>query len=175
MNAMLSGPLCNNLGLTVSRLLLPIDLARCPLEILPLANRFVKPYEGEIVLLHVLDLRPDSAFRSVSEADRRLAERYLQRIARDHVLATVEARFRVRIGIPHEEIGAEAAAAKADMILLPVFAPSVWRRITGSGYGETARRLVGDSPCGVFVADVRTRFNCKRHWAREESSRRRAA
>jgi nucleotide-binding universal stress UspA family protein len=169
MNAMLSGPLCSNLGLAVSRLLLPIDLARCPLEVLPLANRFVKPYEGEIVLLHVLDLRPDSPFRSVSEVDRRLAERLLQRIARDNVVATVEARFRVRIGIPHEEIAAEAAAAKADLILLPVFAPSFWRRMTGSGYGETARGLVADAPCGVFVVDARTRFNCKRHWASEES------
>jgi hypothetical protein len=51
-----------------------------------------------------------------------------------------------------------------------VFMPSIWRRIFGSRYGETARSVIGGSSTRVFVVDVRSRFNCLRHWAREESS-----
>jgi len=46
--------------MTVEKLLLPIDLARRPLEMFPLANRNTKPAENEIVFLHVLDRRLDA-------------------------------------------------------------------------------------------------------------------
>jgi hypothetical protein len=87
-----------------------------------------------------------------------------------HLSSTVEACFRTRIGIPHEEIFAEASAAQADLILLPLFTPSIWRRVVGSKYGETARNVIAGSSTRVFVVDVRSPFNCLRHWAREESS-----
>jgi nucleotide-binding universal stress UspA family protein len=78
----------------------------------------------------------------------------------------------VRIGIPHEEIRAEAAATNVDLILLPTFAPSIWRRLTGIIYGETVRNLVVGTPCRLFVVDVRARFNCFRRWAGEETTNR---
>jgi len=53
-------PPCEGLGMTVEKLLLPIDLARRPLEMFPLANRNTKPAENEIVFLHVLDRRLDA-------------------------------------------------------------------------------------------------------------------
>jgi nucleotide-binding universal stress UspA family protein len=168
-------PPCESLGMAVEKLLLPIDLARCPLEIFPLANRIAKLFEGEIALLHVLDRRLDTDHRKADEEERANAERYLRRIGRDCLSDTIEARFRVRIGIPQEEIIAEAASTGANLILLPVFAPSIWRRLAGSGYGETVRTLVGRAPCGVFVVDARTRFNCLRRWALEGPSDRCAA
>lgn len=175
MSAPPSTPPLEHLGLAVNRLLLPIDLARCPLEIFPLANRLTKPFSGEIVLLHVLGRQLDTGHRMAGEVELRHAERHLRRIGRDYLPASIEARFQVRIGIPHEEIIAEAEATAANLILLPVFAPSIWRRLAGSAYGETVRALVGRAPCGVFVVDARTRFNCLRQWALEESSGRRAA
>jgi nucleotide-binding universal stress UspA family protein len=154
----------------VGRLLLPIDLRRCPLEVFPLANGFTKPFGGEVVLLHVLDRRSDAA-----GAAREKAHLHLEHIARDFMRSSVEVRPRVRTGLPHEEIFAEAAEAKADLILLPVYAPSIWRRIVGPGFGSTARNVVSGASCGVFVVNVRTPFNCLRHWGAQGSPRQCAA
>jgi len=159
----------DRLGIKADRLLLPIDLAKCPQEIFPVANGFTKPFHGEVVLLHVLDRRKNGRSRDFGEVELHRAVRHLERIGRGYLVPTVEASFRVRMGIPHEEIRAEAAATNADLILLPAFAPAIWRRLTGFIYGETVRNLVVGAPCRVFVADVRTRFNCFRYWAREEA------
>jgi nucleotide-binding universal stress UspA family protein len=148
----------------VGRLLLPIDLKKCPLEVFPLANGFTKPFGGEVVLLHVLE--PQSA-----RADREKAILHLEHLARDFMRSSVEVRPRVRAGLAHKEIFAEATDAKADVILLPVYAPSLWRRLVGPGFGSTARNVVSGASCGVFVVSVRTRFNCLRHWGAEASPR----
>jgi hypothetical protein len=160
---------CGNFGTKVNRLLLPIDLAKCPMDIFPLANGFTKPFEGKIILLYVLDPKLNRHRHLSREVDLRQAERHLVRIGQ-HLNSTVEACFRTRIGIPHEEIFAEASAAQADLILLPLFTPSIWSRVVGSRYGETARNVMAGSSTRVFVVDVRSRLNCLRHWAREESS-----
>jgi len=153
-----------------NRLLLPIDLARCPQEAFPLANRFTRPFGAEIILLHVLDRRARADRDAAIELQLQRAMRHLEHLGRSHLRASVETSFRVRSGIPHEEILAEATVAGADLILLPTFAPSIWRRLTGTFYGETSRNLITGAPCRVFVVDVRARFNCFRRWAREEAS-----
>jgi nucleotide-binding universal stress UspA family protein len=158
----------DRLGIKADRLLLPIDLAKCPLEIFPVVNGFTKPFHGEVVLLHVVDRRKNGVPRGVGEIDLRRAERHLERIGHDYLSPTVEASFRVRIGIPHAEILAEAKATNVDLILLPTFVPPIWRRLAGFIYGETVRNLAVGAPCRVFVVDVRTRFNCFRRWAEEE-------
>ncbi len=137
------------------------------MEIFPLANGFAKPFIGEIVLLHVLDRRPNAAQWRGQELDLRRAKRHLERIGSEYLLPTVEASFRVRVGVPHEEIIAEAVATNVDLILLPTFIPSVWRRLVGANSGATARELVAGATCRIFVVDVRTRFNCFRHWTGE--------
>jgi nucleotide-binding universal stress UspA family protein len=169
MNAPLPRLSFDRLGIKADRLLLPIDLAKCPLEIFPVANGFTKPFHGEVVLLHVLDRRKNGVPRDVGEIDLHRAVRHLERIGHDYLSPTVEASFRVRIGIPHEEIRAEAAATNTDLILLPTFVPPIWRRLAGFIYGETVRNLAVGAPCRVFVVDVRTRFNCYRRWAGEEA------
>lgn len=165
----------DRLGLTANRLLLPIDLAKCPLEILPVANGFTRPFDGEIRLLHVFDRRRYGGGRGSGPGELQRAEQHLARIGRHFLSPTIEVSFRVRVGIPAEEIRAEAAAGNVDLILLPVFRLSLWRRLTGGGSGATARQLVVGAPCRVFVVDVRTRLNCFRRWAKEESCDRRAA
>lgn len=155
----------NSLGMTSGRLLLPIDLARCPPEIFPLATGLTRPVNGEIVLLHVLDRH---ARRRIDGGQ---AERHLRRIGRDYLHVFAQLCYRVRSGIPHEEIAAEAEEQDADMILLPVFAPSIWRRIAGSGYGATVRNLVSSASREILVMDVRQRIDCLR--IREAGGRRR--
>jgi nucleotide-binding universal stress UspA family protein len=161
---------CRDFGFAAERLLLPIDLKKCPLDVFPFANGFTKPFGGEVILLHVLEA-------SSADADlmRVTAQRHLEHIARDFLRSSVETRQRVRVGLPHEEIFAEATEARADLILLPVHAPSIWQKLSGSGYGSTTRSVVGGAPCGVFVVDVQTRFNCLRRWSAEVSTSRHAA
>jgi nucleotide-binding universal stress UspA family protein len=154
----------------VGRLLLPIDLRRCPLEVFPLANGFAKPFGGEVILLNVLDPRSDEEGKV-----RERAHQHLEHLARDFMRSSVEVRPRVRAGLPHEEIFAEAVEAKAELILLPVYAPSLWRRLVGPGFGSTARNIVSGACCGVFVVNVRTRFNCLRRWGAQASPRQCAA
>jgi nucleotide-binding universal stress UspA family protein len=168
MNTPSAGLLCAQTSLRANRLLLPIDLKKCPLDCFSLANRFARPFEGEIVLMHVLDRRTCAAQRAVSREAIHRAGRYLERLGDDYLRPTVEASFRLRIGIPHEEILAEATATNVDLILLPVFAQPFWRRFVGIYYGETTRALIVDAPCRVFVVDAQARFNCFRHWARKE-------
>lgn len=165
----------DRLGLTARRLLLPIDLAKCPPEIFPVANGFTQPFDGEILLLYVVDRRKQASRRDVSEDELRRAEALLQRIGDEYLSPRVGAAFRVRVGIPEEEIRDEAAARNADLIPLPVFAPSRWRRLFGSTSGETARNVVIGAPCRVFVVDVRTRLNYFRRRAREKAWNPRAA
>jgi len=166
---------CDAFGVKADRLLLPIDLAKCPPEIFPLANGFVRQFGGEIVLLHVLESRMNTAQVGGSDIDARRAKRHLERLGRDYLRPTLNADFRVRIGIPHETILAEAAATNADLILLSVFAPPIWRRWVGFSHGETARNLVAGAPCRVFAVNVRTHFNCFRRWTRKEFYRQCAA
>jgi nucleotide-binding universal stress UspA family protein len=152
-----------------NRLLLPIDLACCPLEAFPLANRFTRPFGAEIILLHVLDRRMREVRMAQIEFEFHRAMRHLAHLGQKHLRVSVDTSFRVRSGIPHEEILAEATVTGADLILLPTFAPSIWQRLAGTVYGETSRNLITGAPCRVFVVDVRTRFNCFRRWAREEA------
>lgn len=161
---------CDHFGPKADRLLLPLDLARCPLEIFPLANGFVRPFGGEIILLHVLE-QPARTMSGDEDGERRLARRHLERLGSDGVRSSVEVSCRVRRGAPHEEILAEATAAGVDLILLPTFVPSLWKKLWGTaGAGGTARHLfAAEPPCRLFVADVRTSFNCWRRWAREEA------
>jgi len=170
MNTQPSRLSCSSFGMEVGRLLLPIDLRRCPLEVFPLANGFTKPFGGEVILLHVLDSRP-----TASGSARDMAHLHLEHLAREFMRSSLEVRPRVRAGLPDEEIFAEAAEAKADLILLPVYTPSFWRRLVGPGFGSTARNVVLGASCGVFVVNVRTPFNCLRHWGAQASPRHCAA
>lgn len=157
-------------GFAAERLLLPIDLRKCPLDVFPFANGFTKPFGGEVILLHVLEASaPDD------DVMRDAARLHLEHLARDFLRSSVETRQRVRVGVPHEEIFAEAAETKADLILLPVHAPSIWQKLAGTRCGSTARSVVGGAPCGVFVVDVQTRFNCLKRWSAEVSTSRHAA
>jgi nucleotide-binding universal stress UspA family protein len=160
---------CKHFGIEANRLLLPIDLAKCPLEIFQLANGFTKPFDGEVILLHVFDRRKNAAPSGVIEADIRRAMRHLERLGRDHLSPTIAVTAQVRIGIPHEEILAESTVKNVDLILLPTFSPSIWRRLSGVICGETARYLAIGAQCRVFVVDVQTRLDCFRRWANEEA------
>ena len=175
MNSPLPGLSLNRFGIKAGRLLLPIDLAKCPPEVFPVANDIVPPFKGEIVLLHVLDRRTNAVPFRGNGTNFRRAELLLDRIGNEYVRATVGTSVRVRVGTPHEEILAEASANDVDLILLPTFTPSIWRRLLGPRCAETARSLVAEAACRVLVVDMRMHFNCFRRWPGEEPEHRWAA
>jgi nucleotide-binding universal stress UspA family protein len=160
---------CEHFGIKANRLLLPIDLTKCPLEIFQLANGLTKPFDGEIVLLYVLDQGKLAPQRELAEIEIRRAKRHLERLGHHYLSPKLQASFRVRTGVPHEEILAEATETNVELILFPTFRPSIWRQLVGFIYRETVRNLVAAAPCRVFVIDVQTRTNCFRRWAKEES------
>ena len=162
-------------GMKADRLLLPIDLAKCPTEAFALAADIVPAFKGEVVLLHVLDRRANAVPFRGSGTNFRRAELLLERIASEFMPHSVAASARVRIGTPHEEILAEATANDVDLILLPTFTPTIWRRLLGPRCAQTARSLVAEASCRVLVVDVRTHFNCFRRWPGQEPEFRWAA
>jgi nucleotide-binding universal stress UspA family protein len=170
MNYSLSKLSFESFGIRAERLLLPIDLAKCPLEIVPLANGFTRPFDGKVIMLHVCE--PSKALEP--QGDCRQAERHLRRIGQQ-LSATVEASFRTRLGVAHEEILAEASADQVDLILLPVFAASFWKRVVGATHGETAGRVIAGASTRVFVVNVQTHLNCFKRWPIETSPDQRAA
>jgi hypothetical protein len=95
----------------------------------------------------------------------RLADKYIHPFASTAV--------RVRAGQPEEEILAEAAEQKADLIILPNWGPSWWARLasfwkpqpaaTASGW---VKKILQKATCAVSVVNVNTRFNCEKAWGR---------
>ena len=80
---------------------------------------------------------------------------------------------RVRAGQPEEEILAEAAEQKVDLIILPSWGPSWWGRLTAcwksqsdAALSRSAQKIVRKAACAVSVVNVTTRFNCEKAWGR---------
>lgn len=157
------------------RILLPIDLAKCPLEVFELANGFAKRPEVTVILLHVLNLNIMAPENRVYEELGREAYSHLDRLAHKHIHPFASTAIRVRAGQPDKEILAEAAEQKVDLIILPSWGPSWWgqlaslrKRQPGATLSRGVQKIVRESTCAVFIANVKTRFDCQKAWGRQE-------
>jgi len=155
------------------RVLLPIDTAKCPLEAFAVANGFARRPEVTVILLHVLNLNIVAPENRVYEELGREVYSHLCRLAREYIHPLASTAVRVRAGRPEQEILAEAAGQKADLIILPSWGPSWWARLTASGTSQAdvtlprlARNIARKAGCAVCVVNARTRFNCERAWGR---------
>ena len=93
------------------RILLPLDIRKCPLEVFSVANGFARHPGATVILLHVVTLNIAAPEKRVYEELGRDAHWYLERLARGCLHPGVATTIRVRVGKPAEEILAEAAAA----------------------------------------------------------------
>jgi nucleotide-binding universal stress UspA family protein len=138
------------------RILLPIDVAKCPLEVFQVVNGFVERPGVTVILLHVVPLRILAPENRIYDELGREAQSCLHQLARKCVHPMAAARIRVRVGEPAREILTEAREANADLIILPVHRVPFWKRLCGSFFPRTIERVIREAPCGVFVMDVKT-------------------
>jgi nucleotide-binding universal stress UspA family protein len=156
------------------RILVPIDIARCPLEVFTRVNAFAGRPGVTVILLHVVTVK-------IAEADNRLFEElgreagwHLERLARKHVHPDASTLIHVRIGKPADEILAEAKAENVDLIILPTFGGSLWKR--GASFwkrlvapifpGMIVEKLARNAPCALLIMHAESRFNCEQSWGR---------
>jgi nucleotide-binding universal stress UspA family protein len=154
--------------MNADRILLPIDLARCPLDVLPLVNRLVDhSNEVTVILLHVLNLNILTPETRIYDGLCDNARQRLQRLTREQVHPLVDTCVRVRVGDPFEEIVAEAREQQVQLIILPTFEHSFWRRLFTPMVPRVAEKLARRAPCPVYAVRVEKAFDCEAHWASE--------
>ena len=147
------------------RILLPIDLAKCPLEAIPMINSLAgQATDVTVILLHVLKLNilaPESRLYDdlCNEARWRM-----DRLAREQMHPQVDTCVRVRAGDPFEEIVAEAREQQVHLIVLPTFESSFWKRLFAPVVPRLAEKLARRAPCPVYALRVQTVFNCEERW-----------
>jgi len=153
------------------RILLPLDIRECPLEIFSLVEGFAKRPEVTLILLHVVHLNIVSPDNRVYEELALEARGYLERLAQQFVHPIASTVVRVRFGRAAEQILEEAKAENVELVLLPAYGPSFWSRLVSVWkpgacrmVSPLAEKIIRDSTCGVFIASVKTRFNCEKEW-----------
>ncbi len=153
--------------------LLPIDVARCPVDAFEVVNRLAQRAEVSVVLLHVVNLRIMVSEDRVYQELACEAEWYLTRLAERYLNPTTRAMAHVRIGDPAREILEEANAECVDLVILPTYGPSFWDRWIGlwrPASQRTVSRLVAKvtkaAPCTVLVVPATTHLDCEMAWGR---------
>jgi nucleotide-binding universal stress UspA family protein len=155
------------------RILLPLDIRECPLEIFSLVERFARRPEVTLTLLHVVHLNilaPDSRVYEELVLE---ARGYLERLAQQFVHPITSTVVHVRLGETAAQILEEAKAENVELIILATYGPSFWSRLVSIWKPGVSRvvspltvRIVRDSTCAVFLSSVKTRFNCEQAWGR---------
>jgi nucleotide-binding universal stress UspA family protein len=144
------------------RILLPVDITKCPLEVFSFVNKFANEHRVTVILLHVVNLNAMVPDNRVFDALSGAAGQHLKRLAEKFLNPDLSVRLRVRIGRPAQEILAEARESNVDLIVLTSYGGcSSWKRPFQPRIVEKVIRAV---PCNATLLHVRTRFNCEEDW-----------
>ncbi|HVU32018.1 MAG TPA: universal stress protein [Opitutaceae bacterium] len=147
------------------RVLVPLDLARCSMGALALANQFARRFDARVTLLYVVphpgrerDSQPDGLeFRQAEACLRRLGDRHLR--------STVTFSARVRAGLPAAEILAEITDGRADLLVLPLHHRTLLRRLLRRRpYGQTSRDVIAGARCQTFICELMGEVNWFKRW-----------
>jgi nucleotide-binding universal stress UspA family protein len=147
-------------------ILLPLDIRRCPIEAFATVNGLANDSGSSVILLHVVTLNIAAPEKGVYEQLGREAHWHLERLAGQCVRPGLPTSIRVRFGEPAEEILAEAATAKVDLIVLASKLPSFWRRLFAPIVPRVVERVVREAACGVFLTTAKRRFDGENFWGR---------
>jgi hypothetical protein len=126
-------------------ILLPLDLARCPVEAFDLANLNAACSGAEVTLLYVQD----------PAADPELARARLEYVGRRFLERRVRWRPRVRAGAVAGEILAEAREAAVGLLVLPTLPSPWWRRLAGGRCGRVVREIARSVDCELVICEGR--------------------
>lgn len=150
----------------LERILLPLDIRKCPLEVFSVVNGLASHPGATVTLLYVVTLNIAAPEKRVYERLARDAQWYLERLARGCLRPDIATNIRVRFGKPAEEILAEAATGNADLIVLPSYPPSLWSRLFAPILPRVVEQVIRKAPCRVFLASPQDRFDCEDVWGR---------
>ena len=160
---------CGNQG--VERILVPIDVAKCPIEVFERVNAYAQQPGVTIILLYVVNLNIAVPENRIYDELIHEAQEHLERLAREYIRRTATVLVRVRVGRPAREIRAEAEAQKADLVVLPVFERSIQnrdgslgKRLLASVWPNTTHQLVRALPSALLIMHAHSQFNCIEHW-----------
>lgn len=149
-------------------------------DILP-RRGFFQASRGTLTLLHVVHLNIVASDNRVYEELALEAQGYLKRLAQQFVHPITSTVVHARFGRPAEQILEEAKAEKVELIILPTYGPSFWSRLVSiwkpgacGMVSALAEKIIRECTCGVFVASVKTRFNCEKAWGLPPESKRRS-
>lgn len=145
----------------LEKILLPIDLVRCPLEALAVARAHAQRLEVGITLLHVVELSVDAVDNRLYREAGWAAEQSLARLAERYLPPLASLALRVRLGKPAEEIVAEAREATMDLIILATCRTALWRRLRRSVLPGVAERVLRQAPCPLLVLHAKALLNCE--------------
>jgi len=147
------------------RILLPIDIANCPLEVFCFVNRFAKDSDVTVTLLHVVTLNVVPMRNGIYEELCREAEQHLEKLAKKFVRPALSVRMCVRAGKVAAEIVAEAKEWNADLIILSSHQKSAWKKACLRFVPGTIETVMRRADCSVTLLQVKTHFDCQQQWA----------
>jgi nucleotide-binding universal stress UspA family protein len=155
------------------RILLPIDIRKCPLDVFPLVDRLASKPDTKLTLLHVVALNilaPESRIYDELAAE---AREHLKRLCRENLPSVAAPIMQIRYGKVVHEILTEIEEEKADLVLLPTHGPSfaerlssVWRRAASPVMSKGVDQIMRRAGCAIFIAASKTQFDCDWEWGR---------
>ena len=152
--------------LEIRRLLVPVDFSASSLEALDLASGLAGAFQASLELLSVIETHVDAPGSEAPEEDRAASGPSEDAVEKTRRLEELAAKFRssrsahvaVRSGFPAQEILAEAAASKADLIVMGSRGLSPVEQVT---LGSVAECIIQKARCPVLV--VKTESVRDRH------------
>jgi nucleotide-binding universal stress UspA family protein len=152
--------------MSLERILVPVNIAKWPVEVFFVANSIAELPNSAVTLLHVVTLNIAAPEKGVYEQLGRDAQWHLERLARGCLRPGITTLSRVRFGKPAEEILAESADGNVDLIVLASKPPSFWSRFVAPILPRVVERIVREASCGVFLTTAKKWFNCENIWGR---------
>jgi nucleotide-binding universal stress UspA family protein len=140
----------------INHILVPLDGSSESEQALSYAASLAEAYGGARVTLLAVMLRfPETRIQSarMDERSEQRAWTYLKEIIAKHP-STFPIEAHVRLGVPADEIAAEALLEGVDLIVMTTHGTAGTERDRHS-IGSTAWRVLHDTPCPVFLVPAR--------------------
>jgi nucleotide-binding universal stress UspA family protein len=130
------------------RILIPVDLLNGSFDTLLFVQRMATELPVVTTLLHVVNLNVAAPEGRLYHEVCAESEELLRKLAHLFFRDTTSIRVSVRLGRPHTEIVAEAAAQSSELIILSSPNGSRWKQLLRFG---TVQRVVRNAPCPTLV------------------------